>query len=222
MSGDVTETGSDHVIRRSVEGTTMSSTQINSSRRSIGMRCRQLARDTRGVAAVEFAMLVPLLFVMFIGTLELGQAVGLDRRVTMATASTADLIAREKTATDASLDGIVEIVKHLLRPYDSTRLQLSIVAVRADTGNPNLTRVEWSKGYNGGAAPARCETYTMPVGLLSAGSSAIVVETRFDYEPLIVSHYLNSSVTLGDKAFHTPRDGSCVNYNDQGCVLACP
>ena len=48
----------------------------------------RFSRATDGVAAVEFGLLVPLLFIMFIGTLEIGQAVGLDRRVSMATAST--------------------------------------------------------------------------------------------------------------------------------------
>jgi Flp pilus assembly pilin Flp len=185
---------------------------------SFRRRFGRFRRNADGVAAVEFGLLVPLLFVMFIGTLEIGQAVGLDRRVSMATASTTDLIAREKTASPASLDGVMQIIKHLLTPYDSTRLAIGIVAVRADSNNPAITTVDWSYGAN---VPTKCSAYPMPVGLLGAGATAIIVEGRYDYEPLLVTHFLNSSVTLQDKATVSPRY-SCVDFHNNGCKSPCP
>lgn len=185
----------------------------------------RLAKRTDGIAAVEFGLLVPLLFLMFIGTLEIGQAVGLDRRVSMATASTADLIARDKDMDATKLAGLMEIVKHLMSPYDSSRLSVGVISVTADISNAALTRVSWSYAHNGAAVPGRCQNYTMPAGLLAAGASAIIVEGRYDYEPLIVSHYLNSTITLQDKATVSPRS-TCVNYeNNNGapsCTLTCP
>ena len=179
-------------------------------------------RNADGVAAVEFALLVPVLFVMLIGTVEIGQAVGLDRRISMATASTADLIAREKTANAASLDGIMQIVKSLLAPYDASRLSIGVVSVMANATNANLTKVEWSYSYNGASVPSKCAPYAMPAGLLGAGASAIIVEGRYDYEPLLITHYfMNSSMTLQDKATVSPRN-SCVDFNATNCVSACP
>ena len=182
---------------------------------------RRFKRDTAGVAAVEFGLLVPLLLIMFVGTLEIGQAVGLDRRVSMATASTADLIAREKTASNASLDSVMEIVKHLLSPYDSQALSISVVSVKADPGNAANTRVEWSYSFQGASVPSKCSTYAMPAGLLGAGASAIIVEGKYDYQPLLVSYFLSSNMTLQDKATVSPRN-SCVDYNNTNCVLTCP
>lgn len=182
---------------------------------------RRFHRDSAGVAAVEFGLLVPLLLIMFVGTLEIGQAVGLDRRVSMATASTADLIAREKTASNASLDGVMEIVKHLLSPYDPNNLSISVVSVKADPGNAANTRVEWSYSFQGASVPSKCAPYAMPAGLLGAGASAIIVEGKYDYEPLLVSYFLNSNLTLQDKATVSPRN-SCVDYNNTNCVLTCP
>jgi Flp pilus assembly protein TadG len=189
----------------------------------LGSKSAGLRRDERGVAAVEFGLLVPLLFVMFIGTLELGQAVGLDRRVSMATAATADLIARDKTASDSSLDGTMQIINQLLKPYDPARMKVAIISVKADPGDATRTRVEWSKAYNGATVPAKCADYAMPTGLLSANSSAIIVESEYDYEPLILSHYLNSAITLRDKATVSPRN-ACVVYNNENdnCILNCP
>ncbi len=182
---------------------------------------RRFSRNNDGVAAVEFGLLVPLLLVMFVGTLEIGQAVGLDRRVSMATASTADLIAREKTASNASLDGVMQIVKHLLSPYDSNNLSIGVVSVKADPSNAANTRVEWSYSFQGASVPSKCAPYAMPAGLLGAGASAIIVEGKYDYEPLLVSYFLNSNMTLQDKATVSPRN-SCVDYNNTNCVLTCP
>ncbi len=203
--------------------TKMTDTRMRRLFARLAQRSAGLKSDERGIAAVEFGMLVPLLFLMFIGTLELGQAVGLDRRVSMATAATADLIARDDTASDSSLDATMDIVKHLLSPYDPTRMKVGIISIKADPDDASQTRVEWSKGYNGASVPAKCTSYTMPDGLLSRGASAIIVESEYDYEPLILSHYLNSAVTLRDKATVSPRK-SCVVYNAENpnCMLTCP
>jgi len=196
--------------------------RLSSKLRSLSATCaRRFSRDSDGVAAVEFGLLVPLLLVMFVGTLEIGQAVGLDRRVSMATASTADLIAREKTASNASLDGVMQIVKHLLSPYDSNNLSIAVVSVKADPSNAANTRVEWSYSFQGASVPSKCAPYAMPAGLLGAGASAIIVEGKYDYEPLLVSYFLNSNMTLQDKATVSPRN-SCVDYNNTNCVLTCP
>ena len=193
----------------------------------IGERAKLVAHRfssaTDGVAAVEFGLLVPLLFIMFIGTLEIGQAVGLDRRVSMATASTADLIARDTTMDNTKLDGIMQITRTLLQPYDSSKLGLTVVSVRADIGNAANTKVDWSYSYNSSApAPGTCSPYSMPAGLLAAGTSAIIVEGRYDYEPILVSHFLNSNVTLQDKATVSPRGASVDYTNGSGVVVKCP
>lgn len=177
-------------------------------------------RSADGVAAVEFGLLVPLLFIMFIGTVEIGQAVGLDRRVSMATASTADLIAREQEVDNTKLAGIMEIVKHLLSPYDADRLQVSVFAVRADTVTPANVSVQWSYSHNGASVPGRCQAYAMPAGLLSGGAWAVIVEGRYDYEPLLVSQFLNSSVVLSDKATVSPRN-ACTRLTGRQCTDAC-
>jgi hypothetical protein len=115
-----------------------------------------------------------------------------------------------------------------MSPYDSTRLSMGVISVYADINNAANTRVAWSYSHNGASVPGQCQQYTMPTGLLAAGSSAIIVEGRFDYEPLIVSHYLNSSITLQDKATLSPRSGNCVLWDNGGgasttCMpTACP
>ena len=159
---------------------------------------------TDGIAAVEFGLLVPLLFVMLIGTVEIGQAVGLDRRVSMATSAVSDLIAQGENP-DLEAPGIMDIVQHMLTPYDASRLSISVVLVHANLSNATDIPVLWSYSHNGAPAPSRCARYTMPTGLLVAGDRAYVAEGRYDYEPLLVSYFLNTNMTLQDKSTHLPR-----------------
>lgn len=182
-------------------------------------------RHEGGMAAVEFGLIAPLMLMMFIGTVEISQAVGLDRRVALAASSTADLIARDKSiASSSDMAEKMKLVKHLLQPYDDTRIKLSIYQVTADPANENDHKVSWSYGFQGGAAPAKCSPppESLPSGLLGKGASVVVVKAEYDYEPLIFSHYLNSAVTLTDKATMSPRN-SCVVYgaNNPNCMLSC-
>jgi Flp pilus assembly protein TadG len=185
----------------------------------------RLRRHEGGMAAVEFGLIAPLMLLMFIGTVEISQAVGLDRRVALAAASTADLIARDKTIADSSaMAEKMKLVKHLMQPYDDSRIKLSIYQVTADPSNATDLKVSWSYGFQGGAAPAKCAPppEALPAGLLGQGASVVVVKAEYDYEPLIFSHYLSSGLTLTDKATMSPRN-SCVVYgsNNPNCMLSC-
>ncbi|MEL6227823.1 MAG: TadE/TadG family type IV pilus assembly protein, partial [Pseudomonadota bacterium] len=68
----------------------------------------RFGKDEKGIAAVEFALLLPLIFALFVGTIEFSQAITIDRRVTQATSATADLIARTRSTSTAELDSIMD------------------------------------------------------------------------------------------------------------------
>ncbi len=138
--------------------------------------CQRLVRDKRGVAAVEFAFVLPILAIMLLGTVEVARAVDADRRFGNATAMLTDLIAREQDLTDADLGGMMQAIAHLMRPYDPASLTLGVVAVRAPIAAGQEPKVEWSYSHNGKTVPAKCATYALPADLVSPGSRVIVVE----------------------------------------------
>ncbi|MEQ9246158.1 MAG: pilus assembly protein, partial [Nitratireductor sp.] len=51
------------------------------------------ARNRRGVAAIEFAIIAPILFAMYFLTLEFGQAIDVNKKVSRAANMAGDLIA---------------------------------------------------------------------------------------------------------------------------------
>ena len=185
---------------------------------------RRLASDTHGVAAVEFGYLAPIMLIMLIGTAEASRAISMDRRFGIVTAMTGDLISREKTINDAQLAAIMGSIQHVMRPYDTSSLKLGVIAVKASSTNANDTRVEWSYSHNSASVPSQCAAYTLPTGMLAPGASVIVVETSYEFQPLLSGFNYGGfsfpSRTWDDKSTHSPRN-SCVDYNGTNCVLTC-
>jgi Flp pilus assembly protein TadG len=67
---------------------------------------KRAGRDEKGVAAVEFGLIAPVLLLMLVGTIEVSRAVSMDRRFGTVTSMVADLVAREKTITSGDVNSI--------------------------------------------------------------------------------------------------------------------
>jgi Flp pilus assembly protein TadG len=187
-------------------------------------------RDRRGTAAVEFAVLAPLLTLMLLGTIELARAINIDRVFTMAGATTGDLVAREQymgttsSGAQTNLDAMMQSVKQIMLPYDSSSFALGVMSVQASPTNASDTRVVWSYSFNGKSVPSKCATYALPAGLVAKGGSTIVVESSYVFKPLFsnIIPGWSGATTWTDKSFHSPRN-SCVDYvkGDNCSSLSC-
>lgn len=182
--------------------------------RSLTALARRFRRDHNGMAAVEFATLVPILFTLMVGTMEFSQALTVDRRVTQAASSSADLIARSPSSgmTPAEVDGSLKIVEQLIAPYDLSRLNVKIISVRArSTGGAISYTVDWSRDSFGATPYAPGATFTgIPAGLLAAGETVIVADAAYNYVPLIFKYFISSAFDLKEKFYLKPRNASCV------------
>jgi Flp pilus assembly protein TadG len=186
--------------------------------RKHGLMAR-LAHCCKGTAAIEFGYIVPIMFFMFLGSLEFSQAVTVDRRVTQVASSTADLVARQKTVTTSDLNGYMAIISQLMRPYDASPLFLTISSVYASASDATVTKVCWS--YNrvdGGATKGVAtytagQTFTLPTGLVDAGGSVIVVEVRYDYSPVLFSYFITGVKEMRETFYLKPRLTSQVKLD---------
>ena len=180
----------------------------------LGAKLNRLRSDSRGVAAIEFAMIVPIMFLLFVGSIEFSQALTVDRRVTQISSSTADLVAREKSITTAQIDSVMEIAKVLMGPYDTSLLRITLVSVGAKADNASVTKVCWSYSFQGGThAYAQGQAYSLPAGIIDKGGSVVVSEVEYNYSPLIFNHFITSMIKLQDKFYLKPRVSSMIQYN---------
>ncbi len=149
----------------------------------------RLAGDERGVSAVEFAMLAPVLIAFYFGMAEFCQGYMAQKRMGHVSAMVADLVAQEETVATANLDDIFDIGGLIMKPFATTNLKQRVSSVTRTSG---VARVDWSRG-DGMTARTVNSTITLPTDLIANGESVIVSEATYDYDSPV--DYLMPAVT---------------------------
>ncbi|GGB57393.1 hypothetical protein GCM10011316_31860 [Roseibium aquae] len=174
--------------------------------------CSRAARNRDGVAAVEFALILPLLLILAIGMAETTEALNHDQKVSKVASTMADLVAQSKSSiSEDIMDSFFLGAEALMLPYDDTNLTVAIASVTYDINGLNPT-VDWSYGNKArqpwakGAPPP----FTMPATLGAPNLSLIVAEAEYTYTPMFATLIQNifpraTSLTLEDRYYLRPR-----------------
>src|SRR5216683_8399180 len=105
---------------------------MNSPRLSLSHYLVRLGRDQRGVAAVEFAMLLPLMITLYLGSVEVSQGIGIDRKVTLTTRTVADLASQVSSINNADMTNMLNASSAVIMPYDATKLKVTVSEITID------------------------------------------------------------------------------------------
>lgn len=146
----------------------------------------KLLRDRRGVAAVEFAFIAPLLIGVYFLAMEYSLAVVTSSNVERSASQVGDLITQQQTITKAELDAIMEIGESVLQPYERSNPVITVTAIEITDDEEPEAKVVWSrKMVDGGGSPDAlpgAET-TVPRDLMVPGSFLVRAHTTLEYEP---------------------------------------
>jgi Flp pilus assembly protein TadG len=178
-----------------------------------------LAGDCRGIAATEFAIIVPLMLVMFFGTVELSSGVAVDRKVTLMARTLSDLTSQSISVSDTDLTNFFNASTGIMTPYGGTP-NSTITELYVDP-NTLAARVQWSKG----STPRTTSSIvTIPSTLQVAGTYLIYSEVSYKYVPTIGYVMAKGGITMNDVAYTRPRQSLCVIYPtpSSGSLPACP
>lgn len=195
-------------------------------RRRAVCEARRLAKCVRGIAAVEFAFIAPIMLVMLLGTVEVTRAISIDRRLGVVTTTIADLVSREQQLTSADITAIYDVIAQTLSPFETGPLSISIVPVKAPRGQTvSYVAPKNVPSFNGGAQPGKCQAVPIPAGLIDpaedASDSVIVVNASYAYKPMFVGMIMGSA-NWQQQSFSKPRNGNCVDFEGPGtCESAC-
>lgn len=171
----------------------------------------RLWRDDAGAAMLEFALILPILMLMFLALVEFTDAFSVRRRVEATAASVADLVAQSASVTDADLDGILTFGAAIMRPYSATPLGIRVSSVvQNDEGQPV---VAWSYGNGKLTARADGSAFAVPAGLINETTGVVVAETSYVFTP-VVGTYLLSGRTFTSTAYFRPRILGTVDKAD--------
>lgn len=148
-----------------------------------------------GVAAIEFALIVPIMAVMFIGAVELSQAITVDRRVTQVANSTADLVARaENKIAQSEITDIMKAGSYIVVPFSQNPLRITLRNVTSSPTDANTAKQSWTCNFNGTGNTQVCTctniTHTLPAGLVGTNDSVVISEATYDYKPLVFDYFM--------------------------------
>ena len=188
---------------------------------------RRFNGDNRGAAAVEFAIIAPLLISMYLGTMEISRGLQVNKKVGRSASSVADLIAQiDGGALDkATIESIMKIGKATLQPYNLT--QPTIIATGVNINAVGAATVSWSRQlanttpstpYAAGSAVTN-----IPAKLLIANTFLIKVQTKLEYRS-VTSWSLGKNKTdangtyaaidMSEVYYLRPRTVSTLSCND--------
>ena len=119
---------------------------------------RRLAGDERGISAVEFAMLAPVLIAFYLGLSEFCQGYMAQKRMGHASAMVADLVAQEESVTAATVDDVFDIGTLIMKPFSAATLQQRVSSISRTGG---VATVDWSRS-DGMTARTVGSTVTLP------------------------------------------------------------
>jgi len=146
-------------------------------------------RESRGAAAVEFALLLPLMLALLFLTLEFSQALDTNRRVGRLASQVADLVTQQKEMTTDELLALMTIGKAALVPYRRSEPTITVTAIRVTDEDEPEPRVVWSRALANGAlvnAERPGDITELPDSLLVRGAFLIRAEAELDYRPAIL------------------------------------
>jgi Flp pilus assembly protein TadG len=167
----------------------------------LARRLRSLADDERGVSAVEFAMLLPLMLSLYLGTVEVSQGIGADRKVTLTARTVADLVSRVASINNSDMTNSLNAASAVMAPYSVNNLKVTVSSVKIDANNK--ATIQWSDTKNGSARSVG-STVTLPSALLVANSYLIWSEVQYTYTPTI-GYVVSGTLTLKDQIYMRPR-----------------
>lgn len=163
---------------------------MSTTMRSRFSQAARFMADRRGAAAIEFALIAPLLLSLYFVTMEVGQGIETNKKVSRVGSLVADLITQQNTITAGEIDAIMNIGAAILQPYGRSNPTIKITAIEVTNESSPKVKVVWSRKLvdgesdrdeTPGLAPAR----PLPDKLKVKGTFLIRVQSELDYEPVI-------------------------------------
>jgi Flp pilus assembly protein TadG len=199
---------------------TMSMSKVSGMLLLLRRRAAEMLADCSGIAATEFAVIVPIMLVMFFGTVEFSSGVAVDRKVTLMARTLSDLTSQSTSVDTTAVTNVFAASGAIMTPYPATPTRGTISELYVDPSTLQA-RVQWSKsatinssgGVVLGAGRATSSAVVIPSQLAVAGTYLIFSEVSYLYVPTIGYVMAKTGVNLSDVAYTRPRQSVCVFYS---------
>lgn len=188
----------------------------------------RLGRDRRGVAAIEFAFIAPVLLITYFMTMEVSQGLEVSKKTGRIAIIVGDLVTQQQSLNKADLDSIMRIGEAVIQPYSRSKPSVYVTAIEITDEDVPKAKVAWSRKLVGGAAssylPVGSIVTTVPEKLMIRNTFLIHAESKLEYTPVVVWSAGDSAafgmksafdkLDMSDRYFLRPRMSQKVACND--------
>ena len=157
-------------------------------------------KDSSGLAAIEFALILPVMLVSLMGAVEVSNGMLANRKVTMTASTLADLVAQDTNITNAEISTVMGAAEGVLSPMVTSSIRMRVTSVVAD--DKGKTTVAWSEG-RGFAARSKGSAIAVPPNIVSPSGSVIFAEVEVRYDSTFSTFFTSIQSTFG----HTLNEG---------------
>ncbi|CAD7029541.1 pilus assembly protein [Pseudorhizobium endolithicum] len=184
---------------------------VGGSRRGL----RGLWHDRAGVGAVEFALIAPLLLMIYITVFELTIGLSVSKRVARASGTIADLVTQQESVTKSFLGTMVDVAESIFVPYGGADFDLKITGIAVDAAN---SKVAWSWDDAGNKPYTAGNTVDIPAQMKVPGSFVVHAELSVPHQLLMFMPGLLPSqvrdITIRRDYYYRARTGSAIKCGD--------
>ena len=141
---------------------------------------RRFARDREAVSAVEFAIVLPFMVLLYIGGAEVGDGLAIQYKVTETARTVTDLASQYVSIDSMTMSNILGASSEVVAPYASSSMIMTVSEV-SPTNSSGQGTITWSCSLNGTARTVG-SSVTLPTSLQTpSGVSLIWGEVTYPY-----------------------------------------
>jgi Flp pilus assembly protein TadG len=210
--------------------------------RLVGHKIRRWLRDEKGVAAVEAALIAPVA-VGLLGLVAIwGQAIAIQRKVTLTAHTITDLVSQQGTQTNgactgsnasteasvnqSTVDNLLNNAANVLYPYvkpnsgtnpvtgtNMSNMTMVVSEIQVGSGGSTAT-VQWSEPMpsHGTALATTANAVTLPDSVAASSTNLIMGTVTYAYTPPVIGEAVGT-ITIQDTIYLALRQWSCMKLN---------
>jgi Flp pilus assembly protein TadG len=184
---------------------------------AIGTSLRRLSVARDGVAAIEFAMLAPILLMIYLSAFNLSIGFDLDRRTARAASTVADLLTQRDQTDKATLDSMKTVTESILAPFSVTNYSLKMTGIKVTAAG--VGTVAWSRDQSGNKPYAKGAIVVVPTDLSAVNSFLVHAELTVPYQlslftPMPAAANSLSTIDLSKDYYFRQRIGDDIKCAD--------
>lgn len=140
-----------------------------------------LVRDRRGSAAVEFALIAPILMLLYFGMTDITSGLLANRRAGHVTNAVGDLVAQSSTLKNSQIDDIFDLSTALMKPMQTATMSIRVTSVAIDANGAATVRWSQSRGTQLVAFADNAPVTGVPAAMVLPGEGLVKAETKYIY-----------------------------------------